>query len=112
MQQVEEIGGRRVIAVEVADANPKELRGLLDELKQRLGSGIILLATRQGSKATLALGVTSDLTSEWKAGELIKDVATVVGGTGGGRPDFAQAGGPKVDAIPQALERLRDLLSG
>ena len=112
MQQVQEIGGRRVIAVEVADANPKELRGLLDELKQRLGSGIILLATRQGIKATLALGVTSDLTSEWKAGELIKDVATVVGGTGGGRPDFAQAGGPKVDAIPQALERLRDLLAG
>ena len=73
---------------------------------------MILLATRQGGKATLALGVTSDLVAEWKAGELIKQVADAVGGTGGGRPDFAQAGGPRVAAIPQALDRLRRLLSG
>jgi len=90
LQEVEEIGGLRVIAVEVPEANPKELRTLLDELKQRIGSGVILLATRQGGKATLALGVTSDLVAEWKAGELIKQVADAVGGTGGGRPDFAQ----------------------
>ena len=111
MQQMEEIAGLRVVAVEVSDANPKELRGMLDELKQRIGSGVVLLATRYGGKATLALGVTQDLISRWKAGALIKEIASVVGGSGGGRPDFAQAGGPQVDAIPEAIERLRNLIA-
>jgi alanyl-tRNA synthetase len=111
MQRVEEIAGLRVVAVEIPDAGPKELRSLLDELKARIGSGVVLLATRQGRKATLALGVTQDLTSELKAGELIKEVAGIVGGSGGGRPDFAQAGGNQADAIPQALDRLRSLIA-
>jgi alanyl-tRNA synthetase len=55
--------------------------------------------------------VTQDLTSELKAGELIKEVAGVIGGSGGGRPDFAQAGGNQADAIPQALDRLRSLIA-
>jgi alanyl-tRNA synthetase len=111
MQQVEKIGGIRVIAAEVPDANTKELRGMIDELKQRLGSGVVLLAARQHKKVALAIGITKDLTAEISAGELIKEVAAVVGGSGGGRADFAQAGGNLVDAIPEALERMRSLVA-
>jgi alanyl-tRNA synthetase len=111
MQHVEEIGGLRVIATEVSDANPKELRGMIDELKQRLGSGVVLLAARAEGKVALAVGVTKDLTATYKAAELIKEVSSVVGGSGGGRPDFAQAGGSLVDAVPQAFDRFRALIS-
>ena len=106
MQQVREVGGVKLLASEVEDASPKELRGLVDELKQRLGSGIVLLGVRHDGKAALALGVTKDLVGRFSAGDLIRELAKDVGGTGGGRPDFAQAGGPDTDKLPQALERL------
>jgi alanyl-tRNA synthetase len=106
MQSVREVGGVKLLASEVEDASPKELRGLVDELKQRLGSGIVLLGVRHEGKAALALGVTKDLAGRFSAGDLIRELAKDVGGTGGGRPDFAQAGGPDTDKLPQALERL------
>src|SRR5262245_3238821 len=106
MQRVREVGGVKLLASEVEDASPKELRGLVDELKQRLGSGIVLLGVRHEGKAALALGVTKDLVGRFSAGDLIRELARDVGGTGGGRPDFAQAGGPDPDKLPQALERL------
>ena len=110
LQGAREVGGIQVIASEVADASAKELRGLIDELKQRLGSGAILLATRSGDKAALAIGVTKDLTSSLKAGDLIREVAGCVGGSGGGRPDFAQAGGPNLEGIDQAIVRFNELI--
>ena len=111
MREVQEIAGQQVIAAEVSDVSPKELRVMVDELKQRIGSGVILLATRREGKVALAIGVTSDLSERFKAGALIQEVAAVVGGAGGGRPDFAQAGGPEVDALPDALARLRELIA-
>ncbi len=105
MQHVQERAGVKVLASEVAGASPKELRMMVDELKQRLGSGIVLLLSTQDGKVALALGVTKDLTGRFKAGELIKPVAEALGGSGGGRPDFAQAGGTRVDAVPEAIER-------
>ena len=110
MQSLREVGGVKVVSAEIPDANPKELRGLVDELKQRIGSGVILLGTRKDGKAALAIGVTRDLTERLKAGALIKEIASKVGGTGGGRPDFAQAGGPGVDALPDALEHIYSLV--
>ncbi len=83
---------------------------MIDELKQRLGSGLVLLGVRADDKASLALGVTKDLTDRFQAGELIKDVSSVIGGSGGGRPDFAQAGGTNPEALPQAIERFLELL--
>ncbi|MFQ5513286.1 MAG: alanine--tRNA ligase [Myxococcota bacterium] len=113
MQQVEEVAGRRVIMAELPDASPKELRSAIDELKQRLGSGVVLLVARQpNGKVALAIGVTADLTAELSAGELVRAVAEAVAGTGGGRADFAQAGGSRPEGIPQAFERLRERLAG
>ncbi len=106
LQSVRDVNGIRVVAVEIEGANPKELRGMVDELKQRMGSGIVLLATRAEDKAALAMGVTRDLTGRFHAGELLKELALAVQGSGGGRADFAQAGGSDPGGIPQALERL------
>jgi alanyl-tRNA synthetase len=112
LAQAREAGGVRFVAVEVEDADPKELRTMVDELKQRIGSGVVLLATRRGGKAALALGVTKDLTARFRAGDLIRTLAEPVGGKGGGRPDFAQAGGPDADRLPESLSRLESLLAG
>ena len=106
-----ELAGVKVISTEVPDADPKELRGMVDDLKNRLGSGIVLLATRQEGRVSLAMGVTDDLVARFQAGKLIAEIASVVGGKGGGRADFAQAGGPQADALPQALERFEQLVS-
>src|SRR3546814_20396072 len=80
-----------------------ELRTLMDQLKNKLGSGIVLLGSASGDKVSLIAGVTADLTAKVKAGELVNFVAQQVGGTGGGRPDMAQAGGTQPDALPAAL---------
>ncbi len=79
------------------------LRTMVDDLKNQLGSAIIVLATTADDKVSLIVGVTKDLTGKVKAGELIADIAQQVGGKGGGRPDMAQAGGTDVQALPAAL---------
>jgi len=84
---------------------------MIDELKARLGSGIVLLATRKDGKLALALGVTDDLVGRYRAGDLIREIAAAVGGSGGGRADFAQAGGPDGRRLPEALEKLAELLA-
>jgi alanyl-tRNA synthetase len=106
MQSVREIGGVKLLASELEDATPKELRGLVDELKQRIGSGIVLLGVKHEGKAALALGVTKDLVGRFSAGDLVRELAKELGGTGGGRPDFAQAGGPDVAKLADALAKL------
>jgi alanyl-tRNA synthetase len=111
LQQVREVEGVRIIAAEVGDASARELRGLVDDLKGRLGSGLVLLGARAEGKVALALGVTPDLTARFPAGRLIKDIAAQVGGSGGGRADFAQAGGSDVEALPRALARLEALVA-
>jgi alanyl-tRNA synthetase len=111
LQSAREIGGVKVVATEIEGANPKELRQLVDELKQRIGSGIVLLGVRHEGKAALALGVTKDLAGRFSAGDLVRELAKEVGGTGGGRPDFAQAGGPEPDKLGAAFERLPQLLA-
>ena len=80
------------------------MRTTLDELKQRLHSGVLLLATVTEGKVSLIAGVTKDLTSKVKAGDLVNQVAQQVGGKGGGRPDMAQAGGTEPGSLPAALE--------
>jgi alanyl-tRNA synthetase len=111
LEQVREVGGVKVVAVRVADANPKELRQMVDALKQRLGSGVVMLATHRDDKAALAMGVTPDLVGRFAAGALVKEVAGDVGGSGGGRPDFAQAGGSDPEGIDRAVEHLLELIA-
>ncbi|MCU7841860.1 MAG: alanine--tRNA ligase [Candidatus Thiodiazotropha sp. (ex Troendleina suluensis)] len=97
------VGEVKVLAANLDGADPKSLRETMDQLKNKLGSAVILLATVAGGKVSLVAGVTKDLTSQMKAGELVKLAAEQVGGKGGGRPDMAQAGGNNPDALPQAL---------
>ena len=85
---------------------------MVDELKARLGSGIVLLAAPGRGKVALALGVTDDLVDRHRAGDLIREISAIVAGSGCGRSDFAQAGGTDVDALPRALERLAELVAG
>lgn len=102
--QVKEIAGVKVLVAKLDGADNKALRGMVDELKNQLGSGIIMLGNVADDKVGLIAGVTKDLTGKVKAGELVNMVAQQVGGKGGGRPDMAQAGGTDASALPAALE--------
>jgi len=90
--------------------DPKGLRELSDTLKDRIGSGIIAIGTEKDGKATLLVAVTKDLTGRFKAGDLIKGLAPIIGGSGGGKPELAQAGGSMPEKLDEALEKLYELL--
>ncbi|MBS0364405.1 MAG: alanine--tRNA ligase [Proteobacteria bacterium] len=103
-----DIQGVKVLATQVDGADAGALRAAVDQLKERLKSAVIVLASVEGSgKVVLVAGVTADQTARVKAGELVGSVASQVGGRGGGRADFAQAGGSKADALPAALESVQ-----
>ncbi len=112
--QAIEIKGVKLLVAQIDGVDSKALRDTCDQLKNKLGSGIILLATVNEGKISLVAGVTSDLTGKVKAGELVNSVAVQVGGKGGGRPDMAMAGGTEVDKLKAALDNaeqsVRDLL--
>lgn len=103
IDQAQDIHGAKVIVAEVHNTEAKALREMVDDLKNRLGEGIVVLGLRQDGKVSLIAGVTQSLTSKVKAGELINIVASMVGGKGGGRPDMAQAGGTEPEKLDQAL---------
>ncbi|WNL43051.1 alanine--tRNA ligase [Halomonas sp. PAMB 3264] len=104
--QVQEVSGVKLLATRLDGVSGKDLRGMLDQLKQKIGSGVILLAVadQAAGKVSLIAGVTDDLTDRVKAGELVNHVAAQVGGKGGGRADMAQAGGSQPQALPGALD--------
>ncbi len=97
----------RVLAARLDGVDSKSLRDTLDQLKNKLKSGVIILGVAEGEKVSLIAGVTSDLTSRFKAGELLNHVASQIGGKGGGRPDMAQGGGTNPAALPGALASVR-----
>ncbi|AGM40849.1 alanyl-tRNA ligase [Spiribacter salinus M19-40] len=103
--QAEEVAGVKVLAVSV-ESGGDSLRETVDQLKNRLGSGVVVLAAVADGKVRLVAGVTKDVTDRIKAGDLINVVAEPVGGRGGGRPDFAQAGGSQPEAVPDALKQV------
>ncbi|HFG1616170.1 TPA: alanine--tRNA ligase [Vibrio cholerae] len=104
INQVKQIAGVNVLVAQLNGADNKALRGMVDDLKNQLSSGIIMLGNLAEGKVGLIAGVTNDLTNKVKAGELVNMVALQVGGKGGGRPDMAQAGGTDAHALPSALE--------
>lgn len=113
LDQQEDVAGVKVLATEVdlpGKAGMKVLRTMMDNLRTRFGSGIILLAGQSEGKVNLLLAVSKDLLASFQANELIKDVAKEVGGGGGGRPDLAQAGGSNPERLPQAFARLKSLI--
>ncbi|GLR08450.1 alanine--tRNA ligase [Mixta theicola] len=105
------INGVKLLVNELSNVDPKLLRTMVDELKNQLGSAVIVLATVADGKVSLIAGVTKDLTDRVKAGELIGTVAQQVGGKGGGRPDMAQAGGTDAQALPAALASVESWVS-
>jgi alanyl-tRNA synthetase len=110
VSQVREVNGVKVLAARV-EGDGKALRELADQLRQKLGTGVVALGSEQGGKAILLVAVTKDLTSRLRAGDLVKEAAKLVGGAGGGKPDMAQAGGSNPAGLEQALERVRELVA-
>ena len=108
--RVKEINGVRVLTAEVTAGDAKTMREIGDRLRDKIQSGIILLGSKAGDKAMLLCLVTKDLTNRYHAGNIIKEIAPIVGGSGGGRPDMAQAGGPKPENLKQALSKLKEIL--
>jgi alanyl-tRNA synthetase len=98
-----DVKGVKTLAARIDGLDGKALLALVDQLKNKLGSGVILLGGVQDEKIVLVAGVTQDLTGRLKAGELMKQAAAVVGGKGGGRPDMAQGGGSDVSRLDEAL---------
>ena len=104
LDNVVNIAGNKVLVAQLDGVDSKTLRGSVDELKNKLGSGIVIVGVADGDKVSLVAGVTKDLIGKVKAGELVNMVAQQVGGKGGGRPDMAMAGGSDAQALPAALE--------
>jgi alanyl-tRNA synthetase len=104
-EAIQTINDTRVLIQRVTVDNPPALRDLADRLKEKLKSGIVVLGSVNGPKAFLIVGVTRDLTDRFHAGKLIKQIVATVGGSGGGRPDMAQAGGTQPENLDQALEK-------
>ena len=103
LSSVIEINNVKVLSALLQDVEAKELRTMVDELKNQLGTSIVVLGIEAQGKANLIVGVSKDLTNKVKAGELVNFVAQQVGGKGGGRPDMAQAGGTQPENLEQAL---------
>lgn len=111
LADIKEIKNVRILAKVVDIADVKTLRDFGDKIKDKIQSGIVLLGSRAGDKAMLLCLVTKDLTGRYHAGNIIKEIAPIVGGSGGGRPDMAQAGGPNPENLQQAVERFMEIIS-
>lgn len=110
MGKAQEINGVKVLIAAMEGADSKNLRTMVDDIKNQMGSGVVMLANISDGKVGLIAGVTKDLIGKVKAGDLVKMVAEQVGGKGGGRPDMAQAGGTEVAALPKAIESVQPWL--
>jgi alanyl-tRNA synthetase len=111
MNKIKEIGGVKVLATEVGITDVKTLRDFGDKLRDKLDSGIILLGSKAGEKVMLLCMVTKDLAGKYHAGNIIKELAPLVGGSGGGRPDMAQAGGSQPENLDKVFPALEKLLT-
>jgi alanyl-tRNA synthetase len=111
LRQVKQIQGISVVSAKVRAGTEKELRSLADRLKDKMKSGIIVLGGEAGGKALLIAAVTKDLTGSYHAGHIVRKVAQIVGGGGGGRADMAQAGGTQPERLPEALEAAYSIIS-
>jgi alanyl-tRNA synthetase len=111
MSQVKEISGVKVLAAEVNIADAKTLRDFGDKLRDKMASGVILLGSKADDKALLLCMVTKDLAGKFHAGNIIKELAPLVGGKGGGRPDMAQAGGTQPENLGKVFPELEKLMA-
>jgi alanyl-tRNA synthetase len=112
LAQVVEVQGVKLLAVKVAVEDVKALRDLSDTLKDRIGEGVVVLGAAIGGKANLLVAVTKGLIATVKAGDIIKALAPIIGGSGGGKPELAQAGGSQPERLEEALSAAARILSG
>jgi alanyl-tRNA synthetase len=110
LDDVREVKGVKVLAAKVAGVDREGLRQMVDNLRQKLGSGVVVLFSADDGKVALIAGVTKDLTSRVQAGKIVQELAKLVGGSGGGRPDLAEAGGKDTSAVDSALGSIYPLL--
>jgi alanyl-tRNA synthetase len=106
------VGGVNVLVRRVEGFSGNDLRGLVDDLRGQVKSGVVLVASSDEGRVSLALGVTPDLKDKLKAGDLVREISAVLGGKGGGRPDFAQGGGSDAGKLDAAIEKLHALIGG
>jgi alanyl-tRNA synthetase len=111
LEQVRQVDGVAVLALEVEAGDPKGLREFAAKLSNRLKSGIVVLGSRADDKALLIALVSKDLTARFHAGEIIRELAPLVGGSGGGRADMAQAGGPDQEKLGEAIQQAYELVA-
>ncbi|MEA3363176.1 MAG: alanine--tRNA ligase [Thermodesulfobacteriota bacterium] len=110
IEQTQQVEGIKLLAVKIPGTDGKGLRDFSDQLRDKLGSGVLVLVSDADDKVALLVAVTKDLTDRVKAGNLIKPLAEIVGGRGGGRPELAQAGGSEADKIEQLLQAVPEQL--
>jgi alanyl-tRNA synthetase len=108
--EAKDVNGVSVLAQEVSVDTPAALRDMADQLKDKLKSGIVVLGAKASGKALLIVAVTKDHLKKYHAGQIVKQVAAIVGGGGGGRPDMAQAGGTKPEKLEEALQSVFDIV--
>jgi alanyl-tRNA synthetase len=106
-----EVSGVKLVRRKLADLDKDALRGVADSLKAKIKSGIVVLASAGDGKVQMIVAVTPDLTAKIKAGQIVKEIAPIVGGGGGGRPDFAEAGGKQPEKIDEMLETSKSVIA-
>jgi alanyl-tRNA synthetase len=110
-EKVREAGGVKIVTRRVEGIDPRALREMADRMRQKYGSAVVAIGSVIDGKVAILVAVTPDLTGRIKAGDIVKQIAPIVGGTGGGRPDFAQAGGRDASRLDEALERIIALVA-
>jgi alanyl-tRNA synthetase len=110
-EKVREAGGVKVVTRRVEGVDPRALREMADRMRQKYGSAVVAIGSVVDGKVAILVAVTPDLTGRIKAGDIVKQIAPIIGGTGGGRPDFAQAGGRDASRLDEALERIVALVA-
>ena len=109
--EVETVKGIKFVGKLVPDAHPKELKAFVDDIMQRIGSGVVVLCSDKDAKASVVVGVSADLVGKYNAVEMVRAAAGMLGGQGGGgRPDMAQAGGTDVGKIGEAIAGIKAML--
>jgi alanyl-tRNA synthetase len=109
-EEIVEVAGVKLVAREVSGLDKDGLRALVDEHRSRIKSGVVILAQPSDGKVAIVVGVTPDLTKKVPAGQIVKQLAPIVGGGGGGRPDFAEAGGKDPSKIGEMLAASRGII--
>ena len=111
IDNVKDFNGTKVLSAEVQGADPGQLRKVWDDIKSKLDSGIAVLGSTNNGKAFILIGVTKDLAKKYHSGNMVKELAPIIGGKGGGKPDLAQAGGDNPEKLGEALDKAYDIIS-